>query len=279
MFNSTVFEVAIGLVFCYCSISIIVSSINEAVSSALGTRAATLLASIKALLNDPDFTGMARDLYNHAAISPLDGGQVTKEGSLKNKPSYIPSRQFANALIDILQKAPTEAATIDQAILAIQDPQLKQLFQGMYLQAAGDVDKFRDELAAWFDNAMDRVAGQYKRHTQLICFLFGFLVAALLNIDTFHLFKTLWENPGYAAELADAPKDATEALKGLQTLPLGWTTFPPDITLGEGLLMVVGWLLTACSVLFGAPFWFDLLQNFIQLRGSGPKPDTAVTRK
>jgi hypothetical protein len=277
MFNSAVFEVAIGLVFCYCSVSVIVSSINEAIASALDTRAATLLASIKTLLDDPNFSGLARDVYNHASVNPLGSGQAVKEGDLNHKPSYIPSRQFAIALIDILQKAPSEAGTLDQAILAIQDPKLKQLLQGMYLRAAGDVDKLKDELAGWFDGVMDQVAGNYKKHTLLVCFLLGFAIAAMLNIDTFHLFKTLWENPGYAAELAANPsQNAAEALKGLQTLPIGWTTFPPDVTLWGGLLMVAGWLLTACSVLFGAPFWFDLLQNFVQLRGSGPKPGSTA---
>ena len=36
MFNSTVLEVAIGMVFCFASIALIVSSIYEALASILG---------------------------------------------------------------------------------------------------------------------------------------------------------------------------------------------------------------------------------------------------
>jgi hypothetical protein len=277
MFNSTVFEVAIGMMFCYCFVSILASAINEAIASVLNLRAANLLVAVKMLLNDPQFDGLARDLYNHASIAPLDAGNAVQESDLKYKPSYIPSRQFANAFIDVLLKAPAEAAQLDQAILAIQDPQLKQLLQGMYLRASGDVDKLRSELAAWFDDAMQRAAGEYKRHAQLICFVLGLAIAALMNIDTFHLFKTLWENPAYAAELvAVPPQNAAEALEGLRTLPIGWTTSPLDIPAADAMLMIAGWLVTATSVLFGAPFWFDLLQNFTHLRGTGQKPGTSA---
>jgi hypothetical protein len=39
-----------------------------------------------------------------------------------------------------------------------------------------------------------------------------------------------------------------------------------------GLGLLVGWLLTAVATLFGAPFWYDLLQQFVRLKGSGPSP-------
>ncbi len=37
-------------------------------------------------------------------------------------------------------------------------------------------------------------------------------------------------------------------------------------------LKLLGWLLTALAVSLGAPFWFDLLNKFIKLRESGPRP-------
>jgi hypothetical protein len=33
-----------------------------------------------------------------------------------------------------------------------------------------------------------------------------------------------------------------------------------------------GWLITALAISLGAPFWFDLLNKFVQLRGTGAKP-------
>jgi len=40
---------------------------------------------------------------------------------------------------------------------------------------------------------------------------------------------------------------------------------------------ILGWLLTAFAISLGAPFWFDLLNKIIQLRGTGPKPVAANT--
>jgi hypothetical protein len=274
MFNSAVLEVAIGLVFCYASLSIVVSSINEAIASLFKLRARTLLDGIKSLLNDPAFTGLARDLYNHALVNPRDSGNARTEKDLVHKPSYVPARHFALAVIDVLEKAPQVAAQLEQAITVIQDPQLRQLLQGMYRRAAGDLEKFRDDLAAWFDNGMERVAGGYKRRSQLICFLIALAIACLFNIDTFHMFKTLWEHPAFVAEInALQGEELSAAVNVLKALPVGWESFPPRLELsGDSFIRLVGWLLTASSALFGAPFWFDLLQKVVQLRGTGGKP-------
>ena len=280
MFNSTVLEVAVGLVFCYCAVSLIVSTVNEAIASALSLRASTLLSGIKALLNDPTFEGLARDIYNHASVNPRDSGQARQESDLDNKPSYIPSLHFANALIDVVQKAPAAAAQLDRDIAAIQDPQLRQLLLGMYARAGGDLDRFRSELAAWFDNGMERVAGEYKRRSQLACFAIALALAALFNIDSFHLFKALWEHPGLTSALA-APSsvDAIAAFRSLQSLPIGWQSFPPVFaSRAEYLVLLGGWLVTASTALFGAPFWFDLLQNVAQLRGTGRKPPSLLAQ-
>ncbi|HXP02869.1 MAG TPA: hypothetical protein VN808_02035 [Stellaceae bacterium] len=36
--------------------------------------------------------------------------------------------------------------------------------------------------------------------------------------------------------------------------------------------MVLGWVITALATSLGAPFWFDALNNLLQLRNTGPKP-------
>lgn len=38
------------------------------------------------------------------------------------------------------------------------------------------------------------------------------------------------------------------------------------------LTQVLGWILTATALTLGAPFWFDLLQKFVNIRGAGGKP-------
>jgi hypothetical protein len=47
---------------------------------------------------------------------------------------------------------------------------------------------------------------------------------------------------------------------------------------GNWLLKIVGWLITALAVSLGAPFWFDLLNRLVDLRGAGPKPEPSANR-
>ena len=275
MLNSTVLEVAIGLVFCFASISLIASSINEAIASALKLRGRSLLVGIKALLNDPQFTGLAQAIYNHALINPQGAGRAKSENELTSKPSYIPSKQFAIAFIDVLHATPEKAQQLEHVLGSLSDEQLRPMLLGMVRRTAGDIEKLHTELAAWFDNGMERVAGGYKRRSQLICFIIALVVAALFNVDSFRLFETLWIHPALTAQLNLAPnQDINATIDSLKLLPVGWEHAPEfSWQSKQTWVMFAGWLVTASSALFGAPFWFDLLQKLTRLRGTGKKPD------
>jgi hypothetical protein len=283
MFNSTVLEVGIGLIFCFCAVSLIVSSINEGISSFLKLRGKYLLQGLQKLLNDPDVNGLVLDLYNHAQFNPSGSGTATSAKDLDNLPSYVAPRQFAVALSDILQAKSNTPGNLSAAIQSIPDTQLRQLLSSMYQRATGDINQFEAELAYWFDNAMQRLAGDYKRTIQWWTVLFGFLIAVVMNIDTLHLFKVLWVHPALVADISpDQATDAHTVLDQLSvtSLPVGWETPPFNYQNGvlswnyssnQLWLMAAGWLITALSTLFGAPFWFDLLQKATNLRGTGPK--------
>jgi hypothetical protein len=134
------------------------------------------------------------------------------------------------------------------------------------------MEAFRKAVAGWFDNAMERVSGAYKRRSMLVSVLLSMLLAILFNIDSIHLFRTLWQHPALAAQVLAAPTAVDkDTINALFALPIGWSTFPPVFD-GAFLLQAVGWTLTAASTLFGAPFWFDMLQRIMQLRGTGAKP-------
>jgi hypothetical protein len=72
--------------------------------------------------------------------------------------------------------------------------------------------------------------------------------------------------------------DQLNALEALD-VPVGWRIEDfKDFSNGglpwvlSGLDLIVGWLITAVATLFGAPFWFDALQQTIRLKGTGPSP-------
>ena len=66
----------------------------------------------------------------------------------------------------------------------------------------------------------------------------------------------------------------------LAPLPIGWS---PDVALrwksfdlpSLG-LQALGWILTALALAMGAPFWFDTLNKFINIRSAGARPATTA---
>jgi hypothetical protein len=277
MFNSTVLDVAIGLVFTFLAISLAVSAIVEAVASAMKWRSSTLLSGIKDLLNDPNFTGLALDIYNHALVNPQDDGKAKQEKDLRYAPAYMEPRQFADALIDIAKITQDSPDKIKLAIDAsVTDKQLNVLLKGIVDRTAGDLGKMRDEIAGWFDNAMERIGGGYKRKTQLWSFAIALLIAVALNVSSINVGKALWLRPMLARTIAPTadlkPAEALVVLEGLG-FPIGWSNAElRSLESWRGFEMLAGWLITAAATLFGAPFWFDMLEQFVRLKGSGPSP-------
>ena len=47
----------------------------------------------------------------------------------------------------------------------------------------------------------------------------------------------------------------------------------------DWLISLFVWLITAIATLFGAPFWFDALQQITRLKGSGPSPAEKTAKK
>ncbi|HEY0545842.1 MAG TPA: hypothetical protein VGC91_10735 [Pyrinomonadaceae bacterium] len=101
MFGSSVLEIAIGVIFVYLVLSLICTAVNEAIATLLNKRGKNLFEGIKNMLNDPTFTGLAQQIYNHGLI---DG--ISQDTTISNKPtrrpSYLPTKTFSLALLDIL---------------------------------------------------------------------------------------------------------------------------------------------------------------------------------
>jgi len=294
MFDTPVINVAIGLVFCFAAMSLAASTVTEALASLVKLRANTLVTGVQQILNDPNFDGLALKIYRHALVHPRGDGTIDSRTRLwtYDGPSYIRPANFATALLDVLQEAPESFESLVAGVAKIQDPQLKQLLGGIVARAAGDVRQVHAEIVGWFDTAMERVSGAYKRQAQLICFLSALALSAAMNVDATHLVATLWANPERARELAgqiggQLPADGTSGtsladdMRELQQLPIGYDALKRCADDGALLCLrdrgvhgitILGWLITAVASVFGAPFWFDLLGKLVQLRGSGPRP-------
>jgi len=176
------------------------------------------------------------------------------------------------------------------------------------LDAAGDdAAKARENIENWYNSAMDRVSGMYKRRAQWSIILLGLGVAIALNADTIYVVRALANDATLRASLVTAaqeyakqppsdtdskPDDRLKAnLKRIEGLglPIGWSKAEDgdparktpglpfrDVGLGDwfkGWARLfywhwLGWLLTAAAVSQGAPFWFDLLNKIIVIRST-----------
>jgi hypothetical protein len=160
-------------------------------------------------------------------------------------------------------------------------------------KAAGDEQKIQAELEQWFNDAMDRLSGWYKRFVQVILLVFAILVTVGFNVNTIHIAQDLWSQPTQQAVVSQgasqtalsrlfsqlhlnqgAQENIPTAVAQAETLPIGWG--PENRPQGDGgwFLMILGWLITVGALTFGAPFWFDLLTRMNSLRPTGPPPKT-----
>jgi hypothetical protein len=105
MFGSSVLEVAIGVVFVYLLLSLVVTAATELISGFFKWRSNNLWQGLHNLLDSGTATTWVNALYDHPLINGMaHPSQFT--GSPKGKgPSYIPSRTFAVALLEVIKES------------------------------------------------------------------------------------------------------------------------------------------------------------------------------
>ncbi len=324
---TTLLSVAIALSFAYFLLSSLASAINEAIGAILKNRPKGLEQAILTLVGgdkgDPQLGQIAQRVYDHSLVSGL---------SSIAKPSYVPARNFTHAVIDVLVKGADGSvlSSIRQAIADLPpEHPLTQALRSAATAAGEDVEAFRVLVDKWFDDAMDRLSGVYKRNTQILLFGLGLGLAVAFNVDTLHMVGSLLSDKPALANAVAAATQTTETIAKANSsatgsvgtaggteennlkdaitqsqrnvldaadrlieasLPIGWHACPakPDKSQGgvlclgwyntsasphyDLLVAVLGWFVTALAVSFGAPFWFDLLNSFVNIRAAGPKP-------
>jgi hypothetical protein len=229
MFGSEILEVAIGVTFIILLVSLAASIIRELIEAGLKTRAIQLERGIRQLLDDPEGTVVAKELFEHPllfglfagtydprklkpfllrntvqTVTPQDGQTVTEPAKRmpfrSNLPSYIPARNFAVALLDIVGGRGAHGGgvpsltSIQANALALPDGRLRRALLSALGEAGNDFDRARASLEAWFDGTMDRVSGWYKRETQLILLGLGLLIAIVMNVDSLGIIHELAKN-------------------------------------------------------------------------------------
>jgi hypothetical protein len=240
-------------------------------------------------------------------------------------PAYIPARTFALTLIDILnpdkQNGKPPLNNIEEHLLAliehakvahpIGEHKAAEAMLALLADAKNGKDsaeRFRCNLENWYNDAMDRVSGWYKKYTQKILLVIGLFLAIIFNVDSIRVGRTLWFDrdarqglvnaaSAYAQqpppdnisatgttpkeELADRMKTTVRAFNDVSSeylLPVGWHYSVADYKaivrdyrrwdMIHIFEQALGWLVTAFALSLGAPFWFDLLNKFMVVRST-----------
>jgi hypothetical protein len=294
MGSNAFIDIAIGLILMFLVLSMLTTVINEFIATQMKLRASMLADSLKQMLDNDD---LRDEFYKHGLISSANNAVGGNDGHV----SYLSGRTFALAVLGSLDTKKSLPG-FDDIKTAIEKLPTESKIRGRLLAqlatANGDLEKLRDNLARSFDNMMDRITGVYKRYLKWISLTVGLVLAIALNADTIAVGTALWKDGSLRAEMVEAAgsfktpppagggnvdlSQAAQAIKkaqqDLRPLPIGWegATWPPtwsQILSWASLVKVFGWLLTGLAISLGAPFWFDLLGKFMNLRGAGTKPE------
>ncbi len=255
---TNILGVAIGLCLLYLLMSVLGSYLNEAIAAAFAMRAEFLQLGLQRMLQEgttelKDKNGevfkLAECLRDHPLIQSLSR-------SAQSKPTYIPDHAFVAAMEAILAEKLGAAPNFADILAKLPpDSSLAKTLGALIRGIEGDAAQCRAAVATWFNEAMDRVGGWYKRRSQLILFSVGVVVAVVLNADSLNVATKLWSdaslrdqitlvasdvlrsplsvnppaNPPAANDSAELEKQLDEGLAGLKktsaqlnVLPIGW---------------------------------------------------------
>jgi hypothetical protein len=383
--NSPLPETLVCLILAYALLSILVSSLAEVINHYFNERGRQLHNVIFRLFDDGVNVNFGHMMYSHPMIANMRKNKRTL-------PQYISNPMFSQVLTDIISNYGREYkfdekknAIVLQAgvtdvferfkdgVEKMEHTDLKLLLLNMISKSismsAADQSKqlvhLDSQIQQWYGDQMKMATGWFKDLVSVRVFWVACVVTLALNVDSIHLFQSLYKNPQlrtqlypvaeavatrYASLAADTTLTGEErALKAWMStslptikndsslqmvqqtarewyrldsmlnkrdsarlqnlkslnrqldkmaglgLPIGWNndapplnllsaplsnkTAPAGISAEEGftsgrlLLYILGLIISIVSISLGAPFWFDLLVKFINIRRTGKKPE------
>lgn len=308
IFNSTVLDVIIGLVFVYLLLSILCTAANEWVAALTKRRGEMLRRGIQQLLeNQPtrssgDAGAFVQEFYRHPLVT-----STIHDG---NHPAYLSPRNFSAVVTDLTTAAKPGTISfedLEAGAKDLPDGNVKKSLLALVQHSDNRLDAAQSAIEGWFSDAMDRVSGWYKRRTQLWTIIIATALTVVANADTTHIAQRLWTDPVLRSAVVEEAKVRSQKPRPTisveyeneddPTSPtvtrnegnqisgnerellgqlLGWRGTLKDNGLKDWLERVLGWFLTVLALSMGAPFWFDLLNKFMNVRFAGKSPDEAA---
>lgn len=228
MFGIDILDVAIGLFFGYLVLSLAVTAGNELLAAWFKRRAWMLRKGILNLLDDDK---LADTLYDHPMIQSLSPppGLISRVPIVRrlrgHGPSYVPSRTFAIALLDILPAGSGDGQRPDGS------RRLERVLAILRREAGNDPEKLKTNVETWFNDGMERVSGWYKRRTQMFLLIWAAVVTIGTNADTLVIAKALWRDPALRQTLVQRAEQyvAEQPRPGTQSVAVDEAPPPPPL--------------------------------------------------
>jgi len=203
-------------------LSLIVTVVNEVIATAAELRSTNLKASLTELIDDPV---LRQSFYDHGIISGINGATadakslfmrfvawlyrlITRSGPADDTShiSYVSGQMFARAVlgsVDVTKTLPT-FDDVKKAIEEMPDSNIRDALLAQLTTVNGDLQLLHENVAAWFDNAMDRVSGVYKRHLKQVSFFVGMVLVLIVNADTLIVTQSLWGDASLRAAMVQS---------------------------------------------------------------------------
>jgi len=310
LFNSTILDVGIGLAFTYLILALICTTVNEWIAGILKTRGKMLAQGIAGMLGDqklPDGRSLLDAFNEHATIGALRQKKDAPPSYI------APSAFALTIMDLVTQPGSIDFADLENGIKGLPDGCVKTALLAAIQTAGKDLTNAQTAIENWFNGAMDRVSGWFTRRKQLVSVVLAIIVTVFVNADSLSLANKLWVNPTLRQEIvtrAQADKDTVQRLmsavysdrndptkatvrqpddKSVLTSQsllselgdlVGWKTeyavaHNRDLgaTIVDSYVHIPGWILTIIAVSLGAPFWFDTLNRFMNIRAAGKSPN------
>ncbi len=105
---------------------------------------------------------------------------------------HTAGRVIAAALVAAVGSAPV--GTLEDGLAAMPPSMAKSALTAAVVRTGGDREKIIAELAKWYDEAMDRLSGWYKRRVAVFLLCYALAMSAAFNLDAIGIARTLWQD-------------------------------------------------------------------------------------
>ena len=305
-----VLNLAIGITFVYLLFSFVVSALNEFWLTYLDKRADFLKQGLEQLLQDPE---KVRQVLEHGLVDALsrstngtpsyigaepftaavldvvkaaDPNTVRKISDFQTGIAALPDSKLKQSLTAILDSAENDLARFKKGI-------------GSWY------DRSMDRVSGWYKRYAQKWLLGLSLALAVACNVDTIHMIRVLSSDPKLLAQTVNQavntvkaaasqaspSSGTTPAMEPSPNPAEDATQTISRLinnanvamtnlsnvsvPIGWSESQWQYLRDPGHLVsaFLGWLLTGLAASLGAPFWFDTLQRFVNVRGNGRSPD------